>query len=204
MGFIDNLNWRYAAKKFDNRKLPAEVLDKIITAIQLVPSSFGLQPYHISVIGSDELKKMAGLHPWSEQQIITCSYLLVFSADLDIDRVIKIYLGSALRVKRTDVTNDPEFDYGKEAKKFAEKMGAEWSAKQAYIALGFALAACAELKVDSCPIEAFDFSSLKNFLNLPDNLEPKVLLAVGYRSPEDDHAKLSKIRSEKQDLFDFR
>ena len=31
-----------------------------------------------------------------------------------------------------------------------------WSARQAYLALGFALAACAELQIDSCPMEGFE------------------------------------------------
>lgn len=204
MSFIENLNWRYATKKFDGRKIPEETLEKILTAIRLSPSSFGLQPYHISVIESDELKKTLKSHEWSKQQIITCSHLLVFSTDSDIDKVAENYLKSASKAGRTDVTDDTDFDYRKEAKDFANKMGPEWSAKQVYIALGFALAACAELKVDSCPIESINFGDLKEFLKLPDNLQPKVLLAIGYRSPDDNEAGLAKIRSEKQDLFDFR
>lgn len=124
--------------------------------------------------------------------------------DLDINKRVRDYLALASEAKRTDITEDPEFDYGKEAEKFAKQMGPEWSAKQAYIALGFALAACAELKIDSCPMEAFDPATFKKILNLPDNLEPKVLLAVGHRSPKDTHIRLSKIRFKKQDLFDFR
>lgn len=205
MSFIENLNWRYATKEFDGRKLPADVLEKILAAIRLSPSSFGIQPYRITVIGNDQLKKE--LNPrafWDQKQIVTCSHLLVFSTDSDIKQRTHDYISLASEAGRTDITDDPEFDYGKGAREFAEKMGREWTTKQTYIALGFALAACAELKVDSCPMEAADFASIKNVLDLPDNLEPKVLLAVGYRSHEDNHAQMRKIRFAEKDLFDFR
>ncbi|MBU2101117.1 nitroreductase family protein [Patescibacteria group bacterium] len=42
MSFIENLNWRYATKEFDGRKLPEDVLEKILNAIRMSPSSFGI------------------------------------------------------------------------------------------------------------------------------------------------------------------
>ena len=208
MGFIENLNWRYATKKFDGRKLPAEVLEKILTAIRMAPSSFGIQPYHISVIENDR-QKSAQSHLWDHQdwnrdQLDTCSHVLVFNADLNIEKRAEDFVELSRKFKGAEAVEDPEFDYAKEAAKFGKRMGPEWPARQAYIALGFALAACAELKVDSCPMEAFDAVALNKFLGLPQNLEPKVLLAVGYRSPEDGHAKEPKIRFSKEDLFGLK
>jgi nitroreductase len=202
MGFLDNLSWRYATKKFDGRKVPAEIFDKILEAIRMSPSAFGTQPYHITVIESDDLKKKLRPYAWDQEQITTCSYFLVFSADNDIDKRIDDYLKLASAARRADITDDPEYDYRKEAKNHAEKMGPEGAAKQAYIALGFALAACAELKIDSCPIEGFEPAAFKKILDLPENLEPKVLLAIGYRSSEE--IERPKVRFGKEDMFDFR
>jgi nitroreductase len=56
-----------------------------------------------------------------------------------------------------------------------------WAAKQAYIALGFALAACAELHIDSCAMEGFKPDKFNQILNLPDNQNSVVALAIGYR-----------------------
>jgi nitroreductase / dihydropteridine reductase len=39
-----------------------------------------------------------------------------------------------------------------------------WSARQAYIAHGFALAACAELEIDSCAMEGADFDAVSKIL----------------------------------------
>ncbi len=205
MGFIENLNWRYATKEFDGRKVPEDILKKILETIRLSPSSFGIQPYHITVIENDQLKK--DLNPrafWDQKQIITCSHVLVFCADLDIRKRAKDFVQIASKTGRADITNDPEYNYENGAVEFSEKMGAEWATEQTYIALGFAIAACAELKVDSCAMEAVDFTSVKKALNLPDNLEPKVLLPIGYRSSDDTHAKLPKVRFSEEDLFDFK
>lgn len=196
MSFIENLNWRYATKEFDGREIPLDVLKKIFAAIQFCPSSFGLQPYRVVVIKNGEFKEqLNSLSFWNQKQIKTCSHLLIFCADLDIEKRAKDFVGLMPQ------NQGSSFDYEKEAVNFAKRMGAEWTSKQAYIALGFALAACAELKIDSCPMEAANFSSMKKILELPQNLEPKVLLAIGYRSPNDKHSSDPKIRFDKKDLF---
>lgn len=204
MGFIENLNWRYATNKFDGRRLPADVVEKILTSIQMTPSAFGIQPFHITVIEDDELKKSLRPYAHDQEQITSCSHLLIFNADSETEKRTEDFLKLASEVGRTDITNDPEYNYRKEAKKHIKGMGQEWSAKQAYIALGFVLAACAELKVDSCAIEGFEPEAFKKILKLPQHLDPKVLLAIGYRSPDDTNIKLTKLRFSKKDLFDFR
>lgn len=204
MSFIKNLNWRYATKKFNNKKVPSNILEKILSAVQFSPSSFGIQPYRVIVAENDKLKKQ--LNPqafWEQEQIATCSHLLIFCANLDIKKRAKDFVSLAAKLGRKDITDYPEYDYEKGAVEFGEKMGAEWTTKQAYIALGFALAACAELKVDSCPMEAANFTTIKKILDLPNNLEPKVLLPIGFRSADDKHAKDKKIRFDKEGLFDF-
>jgi nitroreductase len=60
-----------------------------------------------------------------------------------------------------------------------------WAAKQAYIALGFGLAAAAEAKIASCPMEGFNPVEVSKILNLPETLWPVVYLAVGEAAEED-------------------
>jgi nitroreductase len=54
-----------------------------------------------------------------------------------------------------------------------------WAAKQAYISLGYALAAATELKIASCPIEGFTPKDVAKILKLEKKLAPVVLFAVG-------------------------
>ncbi len=49
MTLIDNLEWRYATKKFDaSKKVSTQHIELLKKAIQLAPSSYGLQLYTIS------------------------------------------------------------------------------------------------------------------------------------------------------------
>ena len=75
----------------------------------------------------------------------------------------------------------------------------EWSKSQTFLALGFALAACCELKIDSCPMEGFDAEAFQKELDLPDHIMPVALMAVGTRDPEDKI--FPKTRFPEEDLF---
>lgn len=73
-----------------------------------------------------------------------------------------------------------------------------WGERQAYIALGFAMAACAELGIDSCPMEGFDPTAYDSILKLPSHMKSVVALAIGYRK-EGPHR--AKARFSTEDLF---
>ena len=73
-----------------------------------------------------------------------------------------------------------------------------WADRQTYIALGFAMASCTELKIDSCPIEGFVPEKIDVILNFPEHLKSVVLLPMGYRTEEPSHPK---VRFPKEDLF---
>jgi nitroreductase len=54
-----------------------------------------------------------------------------------------------------------------------------WAKQQAYISLGFGLAAAAERRIPSCPMEGFVPDKLAELLHIDEGLVPCVLLAVG-------------------------
>ena len=71
-----------------------------------------------------------------------------------------------------------------------------WSSKQAYIGLGTALIAAAELKVDATPMEGFDPKLFDDVLNLTEKgLHASVIMSLGYRdTPNDYLASMAKVR----------
>jgi nitroreductase len=85
-----------------------------------------------------------------------------------------------------------------------EPLGPKWqsehSAKQAYIALGLAVAAAAEQRVDASPMEGFDKTKMDETLRLEKmGLKSVVMLALGYRDEEKDWLlKLKKVRTPKE------
>ena len=79
-----------------------------------------------------------------------------------------------------------------------------WTAKQTYIALSNAIAACAELKIDSTPMEGFESEKYNEILGLSSKgLKADVLLAIGYRSDEDKTKYDVKIRKPMESLFEI-
>lgn len=74
----------------------------------------------------------------------------------------------------------------------------DWAARQTYIALGFAMAACAELEIDSCPMEGFKAEEFDKILNLPEHMHTVVTLSLGKRKEESGR---DKVRFPKEDLF---
>jgi nitroreductase/dihydropteridine reductase len=204
MSFLSNLSWRYAVKKFGGRKVGGVEIAKIKEAIRFTPSSFGTQPYHVVVIENKYLlTKLRKYTPNNEIKLDTCSHLLVFCARTDIYRrfvgIEKLQHRPKGSLSRTGLVFQyfapiiTTFSLGRILTKKS------WSTAQAYIALGFALSACAELEVDSCPMEGFDASGFSKILRLPGHIKPVALLAVGYRDPAD--TIYPKVRFPESDLF---
>jgi nitroreductase len=68
--YIENLNWRYATKKFDAEKsLNHEDVEKLQKSIQLSASSYGLQPYEVFVISDKDTKEKLKVAAWNQSQL---------------------------------------------------------------------------------------------------------------------------------------
>ena len=203
MSFLSQLHWRYATKKFNAQKIPEENLEQILEAIQLAPTSFGLQPFHCFVVTDPDMLSKIRADAWDQEQVTTSSHLIVFAARTDLSVVVeermKLVSGGD-DSKRAEMSQ-----YEAMISNFAgglDESGAfAWSARQSYIALGFALAACAELEIDSCPMEGFNPDAVTATLGMPRSMKAVALMAVGFRSAEDTpHAKQ---RFSKASLFSF-
>ena len=199
MSIIKQLKWRYATKVFSGKKISQSSLNTILEAIRLSPSSFGVQPYHVTVVENIGIRNELQAKAWGQKQITTSSHLLVFSSLTDMakrtDQFLKV---QEAITKRTDENGA----FKNMVIGASSSYGPTWSAKQAYIALGIALATCAELGIDSCPMEGFDPNAFKNILKLPADMTPQALLAIGYRAKEEKPGK--KVRFDAKELFDFR
>ena len=53
----DDLNWRYATKKFDPlKKIPKQEFAELMETLRLSPSSYGLQPWKFLVVQNPVLR----------------------------------------------------------------------------------------------------------------------------------------------------
>ncbi len=199
--FLEHLEWRNAEKNFDPaKKVSEEGLNKVLEAVRFTPTSFGLQPFHVYVVTDEAVRGKIREASWGQAQVTDASHLLVFASRLGINERIEKYFQIASGGDAA--VRESMKGYEDMMRGFAGGMTPErekhWADKQAYIALGFALAACAELEIDSCPMEGFDPSAVDALLGLPENMKSVVMLPIGYRKDMPHHPK---VRFGADDLF---
>lgn len=201
MTFLENLDWRFAAKSFDpNKIVPEKDFQTIKDSIRMTPTSFGLQPFQVKVVTDQAVQEALLPHSWNQPQVTTCSHLLVFCADTRTQRLIDRYFETASGGNneiRQKMKGYEDMMHGSLDPRSDEAL-LKWAQNQIYIALGFAMAACAELKIDSCPMEGFSAEEYDKILDLPDYLKSTVVLPIGYR--EEDPAR-AKVRAGEDELF---
>ncbi|WP_420601244.1 NAD(P)H-dependent oxidoreductase [Flagellimonas sp.] len=203
---LENRTWRYATKKFDNtKKVSDENLELLLEATRLSASSYGLQPYHLFVITDPEIREKLRPVSWGQTQITDASHLIVFANVTDFgEELIDSYLENTSTTR--NIPGEGLKDYGDFMKSkllnLPEETKAVWTSKQAYIAFSNMIQAAAELKIDTCPIEGFESESYNKILGLEEkNLNASVVLAVGYRSEEDETQHYAKVRRSREELF---
>lgn len=207
MELINSLKWRYATKKFDNsKKVSRDDLNTIKEAIRLSASSYGLQAYKVLIIEDLDLREKLKSVSWGQSQITDASHLIVFCHHRTVsDDLIDGYMKLKADTQGKDVDNLKGYgDFIKE--KLGERSATEveqWTAKQTYIALGNLLSCCAELRIDSCPMEGFEPSKYDEILGLSaKGLAASVIATIGYRSSEDETQHATKVRKPSELLFE--
>lgn len=204
MNLIETLNWRYATKKFTDKKISEENLQEIINAINLSASSMGMQPYRLFVIENTEIRKELGADSFNPQ-IAEASHLLVFAALSSItQKTIDDYITMVANQRNISEESLIGFKNALEVN-FITKTDEEnqkWATNQAYIGLGTAMIAAANLKIDATPMEGFNPEKFDTVLGLNEKgLKSVVLLALGYRDTENDGlARMKKVRLPKEEF----
>ena len=204
--FIENQNWRYATKKFDDTKKVSENDLKILQeAIQLSTSSYGLQLYKVFIINNPDIRAQLLPATWNQKQVVDASHVIVFANytkyyEEDINNFIKL-TATTRNIKAE--TLDGYLGFMKKAlSALSETDFKNWTGKQSYLALGNLLNAAAELKIDVCPMEGFDAQKYNDILGLNTlNLEVALVAPIGYRSQDDATQHQKKVRKSIDELF---
>ncbi|WP_116105984.1 NAD(P)H-dependent oxidoreductase [Lewinella sp. IMCC34191] len=206
MEFLESLQWRYATKRFDtDRQVSDEDVRKLQEAVNLAATSFGLQPFRVMVVQDPELKEQLRTASYNQPQLTESSHVFVFCAmkemppehiDAYMDRTAEVH-----DVPREQLNDYASYMKGSVAGKSVESIEA-WNKRQVYIALGTLLAAAAEMRIDTCPMEGFDAGEYDRILGLTERgLTATVIAPVGYRSQEDATQHKAKVRVPLEEMF---
>lgn len=200
--FTSQLQWRNATKGFDKTKQVSEGdLKIVLDAIRFAPTSFGLQPFHVNVVSDQPTKEKLTLAGWNQPQYKTASHVIVFSSLINVKERITQFL-DLMSNGNPQIRDGLKGYEGMMRGALESRSSAElkaWADKQAYIALGFAMAACAELKIDSCPMEGFVPDQINAVMGFTGHQSVSVILPIGYRDA--GIAVRPKVRFSERDLF---
>lgn len=214
MDIVQHAQTRYTTKAFDaSRKIPTATFEQVRTLLRHAPSSVNSQPWHFVVAHSDEgkariAKATQPTYAYNEAKIRNASHVIVFCARAAFDDT---HLARLLEQEDQDGRfATPEAKAGQNnarsfyvnLHRFDTKDAQHWMEKQVYLALGTALLAASTLGVDACPMEGFDARILDDELGLrAKGYTGIVILALGYRSPDDFNARLPKSRLPEATVF---
>jgi nitroreductase len=187
----EKLNWRYAAKKLDASKtVPQASVDRILEAVQLAPTSSGLQPFEVIVVTNPDVKAKLREAAYGQSQVTDSSHVLVFAAwDNYTDARIEAVVQQTITERGIPRSAVADYFDGLKAKLVAQtaEENYEHAARQAYIAFGIGLTAAAFEEVDSTPMEGFDPAAVDAILGLREKgLRSVTLMPLGYRQPDGD------------------
>ena len=178
--------------------------------VKLAPSSWGMQFYKIIIITNNKLKQKLLPAAYNQNQVADCSHLFVFCSlkkvfEDDINLMIDEF--HSLRAKDDNYSKEGTDKYASGAKKsilgMEPKKQSEWLKKQCYIALGQLMVGCADMRIDSCPMEGFKSDEVDEILDLQSqNLTSVVLLPSGYRSEDDKYQHKTKVRKPNNLVFE--
>ncbi|CCQ10559.1 Oxygen-insensitive NAD(P)H nitroreductase [Pseudoalteromonas luteoviolacea B = ATCC 29581] len=205
--------FRHATKVFDeSKRIPETQFETILETARLSPSSFGMEPWKLLVVQSPQKRELLREFSWgangafngSKGQLGTASHFVIFLAATDVlmrhhsdhlqnhMKEVKQFPKDVIEFMNHAYQKFQEHDFGIEGR----RQMTDWSAKQAYIALGNMMTSAALLGIDSCPIEGFELRKATDVLSSAFGINteqyvPCVMAAFGYRL---DTPKFDKTR----------
>lgn len=204
MSLLQHLHWRYAVKKFDQTKLSEQQVSQLVESIRLAPSAYGLQPYQLIVLESDESKQKVLPYSYGQTKVAECSHLFVLANKKSIEaKDVDQYISGLANIQNKHPSELEAYrqQIANIILPLSAAEQAEMARQQCFIALGTLLSTAALMKIDTCPMTGFDTQGLDDALGLTKlGLSAAVICPVGYRDINDHAAYRPKYRISTQQL----
>ncbi|UYZ23727.1 NAD(P)H-dependent oxidoreductase [Mesobacillus jeotgali] len=197
---LDAFHFRHATKEFDpSKKIPEDDFRFILETGQLSPSSFGFEPWRFLVVQSEELREKVKNTAWGAYgKLPEASHFVIILARTKVDtKYDSEYLQDHFRNKKK-MPEEFMANYLKRIEEFqksdfklldGDRPLFDWACRQTYIVLANMMTAAAQIGIDSCPIEGFNFENMNKLLADEGLLDDghfgiSVMCAFGYRVKE--------------------
>jgi nitroreductase len=183
MHLKDCIHSRYACKMFDGRKLSDQQILDLLELVRYAPSALNLQTWKVKIVTDEETKKRLKPAVFDQAQIITCSHLFIFCADLDtVGLIHTLETGMFRSGTPADIVTGHIGFVQNFFSSISQESAENLAIKNTMIAATYAWLGAVSLGFDSCPMGGFDPVTVAGILQLPDHLKPVILTPVGYRA----------------------
>lgn len=178
MNFLEKMKTRYAVKKYNPQgKISDEKIQMLKEILHLSPSSINSQPWNFIFVSNSEIKEqLAEASYFNKEKVLESSQLVVFQAiknPEDFEKQIE--------------ENLPEGSvnyYKTFVKPHGDVYIKSWLKHQVYLSLGVLLSACADMGIDSTPMEGIEADKYDSILN-NEKYETLFAVVIGQKSEED-------------------
>lgn len=207
---LQQLNWRYACKKFDpTKKIPDKDWTILVESLRLAASSYGLQPWKFIVVQSPEIRQQLLPLSWGQSPVTDCSHFIVFTykEKMDEPHIEK-------HIQQTALTRgvDPEKLAGYKKMMINDlTVGPRaetinwWAQRQTYIAMGSLLTTAALMEIDTLPMEGLNPTEYDKVLKIEGTgWKTVAAVACGYRAPDDKYQFGKKVRFSVDEILEIR
>ena len=216
MSKVDNevlhnqMNWRYACKKFDSTKIIREADWNILTeTLRLAASSYGLQPWKFIIVENKDIRQKLFDASWKQSPVVDASHFIVITYKEKVDEQhIDKHLTHMAKLRGVEVESFAGLKnmlMGDIVKGPRSAVIDAWAQRQCYIAMGSFLTTASLMEIDTLPMEGLDPSAYDKILGLEGTgYKTVAAIACGYRSADDKYASAKKIRFDMKDVITYK
>ncbi|MGE4513568.1 MAG: nitroreductase family protein [Chryseobacterium sp.] len=196
MSFLEKMKLRYTVKKYNPQsKINEEQISQLKEILHLSPSSINSQPWNFVFVNNPEIKQqLADVSYFNKEKILESSHVIVFRVlknPADFEKQIEENLPEgSINYYKTFVKPKGEFEIK------------AWLKHQVYLSLGVLLSACAEMQIDSTPMEGIENGKYDTILG-NEKYESLFAVAIGERSEIDKNQPIHtpKRRLERNNII---
>ncbi|MCK4564373.1 MAG: nitroreductase family protein [Verrucomicrobia bacterium] len=172
---------RRAVKHFDpDHKMTKKEREKLLSLALLSPTAFNIQNWRFVVVEDPELLKQIRSASWDQAQVTDASLLVILCADLKAweKEPIRYWHSAPEPVQEFMVPAIEQYYNGLDQVQRDEAM------RSCGIAAQTLMLAAQSLGYDSCPMDGFDFDSVAELINLPEDHAITMFVAIGKGTAE--------------------
>lgn len=180
MNFLEKMKKRYTVKKYNPQtKISKEKVDQLKAILNLSPSSINSQPWNFVFIGTQNIKEQLSEFSYhNKQKVIDCSHVILFQVLKNSEDFEK---------QMYDNLNEMGINYYNSlVKPKGEEYIKSWMRHQVYLSLGVLLSACADMEIDSTPMEGIEPEKYDDILK-NEKYETLFAVAIGDKSEDDSN-----------------